>query len=489
MWQRGCLPYDGRSNMEILLVEDDPAHAAIIGRVLRRSVPDHRLVQAASEVEALRAGSRVPPPSLVLLDLGLPDGGGIELVRNLRARPGAPPVVVVTATDSARAAMAALRAGACEYIVKDPEMETALEAAVRRVLRSNPASHNDHDELGPLVGRSRVMAELRSQIKTAAATDAPVLLEGETGTGKELTARAIHAASHRRVYPFIPVNAATIPDSIAESELFGHTRGAFTGAVRERTGLIEAANRGSLFLDEIEDLTPALQAKLLRVVQDREFRRLGTTRMERADVRVIAATNRDVRRMVERGGFRADLYYRLSVFAIRVPALRERLDDVPLLTAHFVRRFNARYGTSFVVPPGAALRRLTRYSWPGNVRELENLIERTLATALATGQKLEELLPQVVPGSAELGLCDERHRILAALEEHRWNRHRTARALGISRVTLWRRMERLGIHDPLLAPAAPGWHAQQASPWPAPRGAAPGSPCSHPLPKPGGPRQ
>jgi transcriptional regulator with PAS, ATPase and Fis domain len=247
------------------------------------------------------------------------------------------------------------------------------------------------------------------------------------------------------------VNCAAIPETLAESEFFGHTRGAFTGAVQERPGVLHLADRGTLFLDEIEDLSPALQAKLLRVVQDREIRPLGASAARRVDARIVSASNRDLARMVDGGLFRRDLFYRLRVLAIRLPALRERRDDVPLLVEHFVARHNQTHATRFTVPDASALRPLVEHPWPGNVRELENVLESLLVLAGARGVDLADVLGGQSAGSAFA--VDERTRIVRVLDEHRWNRQRAAAALGISRVTLWRRMERHGIRDPLGVPA------------------------------------
>jgi transcriptional regulator with PAS, ATPase and Fis domain len=296
------------------------------------------------------------------------------------------------------------------------------------------------------------MEQVRELVRTAARTDAHVLIEGETGTGKELVARALHALGHRAAGPFVPVNCAAVPETLAESEFFGHARGAFTGAVQERPGVLQLADRGTLFLDEVEDLPLLLQAKLLRVVQDREVRPLGATSVRRVDVRIVAAANRDLWRMVEAGEFRRDLYYRLRVFAIGLPPLRERREDLPLLIEHFIARFNRTHGTAFSAPPAAALRPLLEHPWPGNVRELENVLECFLVLGSAKCLDLATLLGRRHGGPPGL-LFDERQRIVRVLDEHRWNRQRAAAALGISRVTLWRRMERHGIRDPLGTPA------------------------------------
>jgi transcriptional regulator with PAS, ATPase and Fis domain len=305
--------------------------------------------------------------------------------------------------------------------------------------------------LAGLVGGSTAIEQVRELVRTAARTDAHVLIEGETGTGKEVVARAIHALGRRGPGPFVPVNCAAIPETLAESEFFGHARGAFTGAVQERPGVLHLADRGTLFLDEVEDLAPALQAKLLRVVQDHEVRPLGASTSRRVDVRIVSASNRDLAGMVEAGTFRRDLFYRLRVFAIHLPPLRQRREDVPVLIEHFVARFNRAQGTTFTVPGPAALKPLLEHAWPGNVRELENVLESLLVLAQAGGVGLAEVIGRRETGAAAFG--DERVRILRVLDDNRWNRQRAAAALGISRVTLWRRMERHGIRDPLGVPA------------------------------------
>jgi two-component system response regulator AtoC len=260
----------------------------------------------------------------------------------------------------------------------------------------------------------------------------------------------VHALGRRAGGPFVPVNCAAIPETLAESEFFGHARGAFTGAVQERPGVLQLADRGTLFLDEVEDLAPALQAKLLRVVQDREVRPLGASTLRRVDVRLVAASNRDLWQMVETGQFRRDLFYRLRVLGIQLPPLRERREDLPLLIEHFVARFNRTHGTQYAFT-AASLRPLLEHPWPGNVRELENVLESLLVLASASGTDPADLLARRDVAAAGLAV-DERTRILRVLDEHRWNRQRAAAALGISRVTLWRRMERHGIRDPLVTP-------------------------------------
>jgi two-component system, NtrC family, response regulator HydG len=298
-------------------------------------------------------------------------------------------------------------------------------------------------------------------VETVADTDATVLISGESGTGKEMVARAIHDRSARRDRPFVTLNCAALNDNLLESELFGHVRGAFTGAVGDKAGRFEAATGGTILLDEIGDTTPALQAKLLRVLQEKAFERVGDTRTRKVDVRVIAATNRDLRGLVSGGRFREDLYYRLAVVPVQVPALRDRREDIPLLVQHFVDKYRGRYFKDreelFEGISNRALALLMAYDWPGNVRELEHAIEYAMIST--TSNRIERAFlplplrrlqpPEEAPDApAAAGEPeDERSVLLRALEQHRWNIGHTATALGISRTTLWRRMRRLELAD------------------------------------------
>jgi DNA-binding NtrC family response regulator len=365
-----------------------------------------------------------------------------------RLRDAAAPIVVVSDSDRTATAVAVMKAGASDWMLR-----AECVARVARLLEPRPVERaplRAPDALAGLVGTSPAMEQVRQLVRTAARTEAHVLIEGETGTGKEVVARAVHALGRRAQRPFVPVNCAAVPETLAESEFFGHARGAFTGAMEARPGALRLADGGTLFLDEIEDLPLSLQAKLLRVVQDREVRPLGGSTAKRVDVRIVAASNRELWRMVEGGTFRRDLFYRLRVLTIALPPLRERRADLPLLITHFVEQFNRRHAASFQVPASSLLRPLLEHPWPGNVRELENALESLLIMAGASGEDLAHVLRRDQRPAGTLW-ADERTRILRVLDDNRWNRQRAAAALGISRVTLWRRMERHGIRDPLGA--------------------------------------
>lgn len=363
-------------------------------------------------------------------------------------------IVIIDDTGRYGATVATMVRDRCPHAdVLELSSDAGLGQAVSALLPNAATTHRPPrrapvaSDIPGLLGHSPALERVRALVRTAARTDAPVLLEGETGTGKEVVARAIHQLSARASAALVPINCAAIPEALAESEFFGHTRGAFTGALQERPGAMVLADKGTLFLDEIEDLPLVLQAKLLRVLQDREVRPLGGSAARRVDTRVIAASNRDLWAMVEDKEFRRDLFYRVRVLAITLPPLRDRRDDLPLLIAHFVGRFNRAHNAALSVPSDQQMRPLMEHEWPGNVRELENTIE-ALCILAHTGTT--EVAPLIA--SRELstrGLwIDERTRIVRVLEAHRWNRQRAAAALGISRVTLWRRMERHGIRDP-----------------------------------------
>jgi PAS domain S-box-containing protein len=332
-------------------------------------------------------------------------------------------------------------------------VETLRDVSVLEWMRQELVRNGDHRNI---IGNSPAMRAVYRRLEDVSRTDTTVLLLGESGTGKELVARAIHFNSDRRDRPFIGVNCSALPEGTLESELFGHVRGAFTGAIKDKPGRFEQANSGTLFLDEIGELTPAIQVKLLRVLEERAFQRVGGTATIRVDIRLIAATNKHLRREVEAGRFRDDLYYRLNVFPIELPPLRERTEDLPLLVQHFIEKFNHQMGRKVQGISGDGLDVLCAYSWPGNVRELENAIEHAFVHSHNPILQFEDLPRHLVHSGAELGEVQagaheealdsfERRLILRHLEESRWRRREAARRLGISPVTLWRKMKKHGI--------------------------------------------
>jgi DNA-binding NtrC family response regulator len=468
---------------QLLLIDDDPA--LIPGQVRQAfPAPAHRVEVAASGAEGLeRIGAR--PPDVILLDLGLPDQSGLEVYQQIRQIDARIPVIFVTMAKGADAAIEAMKQGAYDYLFKplDPHqlrrvVGEALEVA-RRMREPAVVAETaaDPDVDGAIVGSSPVMREVYKAIGRVAAQDVPVLVTGESGTGKELVARAIYQHGSRAKAPFLALNSAAIPEQLLESELFGHEKGAFTGADRRRIGKFEQTSGGTLFLDEVGDMPLALQAKVLRVLQEQTFERVGGSETIRTDVRLIAATHRDLKTWSEQGKFRPDLYYRLNVFAVHLPPLRERGDDLPVLVKHFLRRFSRELGREVQEAAPEALERLRAYSWPGNVRELQSVLKQALLQARGT-TLLPAYLPALpaepggpAPGSPSAGddptleafvrLClaaddgdqyAQAHRGLdrvllpRVLEATGGNQHEAARRLGIARQTLRRRLHELGIH-------------------------------------------
>jgi two-component system, NtrC family, nitrogen regulation response regulator GlnG len=426
------------------------------------------------------------PPDAVVLDINLPDMPGLELFQRLRQRDARVPIILMTGHGTAATAIEAMRLGAYEYLVKplDPdeiELLVARAFEISRLMRV-PAvvaeAGPTDEESDLLVGRCPAMQEVFKGIGRVASQDVTVLILGECGTGKELVARALYHYSKRSSAPFLAINCAAIPEALLESDLFGHEKGSFTGADRKRIGKFEQCNGGTLFLDEIGDMSPATQAKILRVLQDQQFERVGGNESLRTNVRGIAATNRDLERMMAHGRFRSDLYYRLNVYSLRLPALRERIDDVPLLTDHFVRRFNKELSKEIRTVAPEALELLRHYPWPGNVRELQSILKQALlqatgpvllpdflpATIQAAAKRSVPSLPAPLPleasltrliqerlraGStnllAELIDLTERHVLSEVLHHAEGNQSQAARILGISRGTLRTKMATHGL--------------------------------------------
>ena len=451
----------------ILVVDDDAVACDLLVEVLQKE--GYKVDAVTSGKEAIAKG-QAKHYDVVLTDMRMGEVDGLGVLRAFRERSPDTAIVLLTAFGSMEGAIDAIRQGAYDYLAK-PFKKEEIKLVVRRslehsrLLRENARYKEelkDRQEISPLVGSSPAMLEVYKLVAKVSQGRSTVLLEGESGTGKELIARAIHANSPRRDRPFVPVNCAALPDTLLESELFGYEKGAFTGAVGSKPGLFETADDGTIFLDEIGDIGSMMQVKLLRVLQEQELRRVGGTAALKVNVRIIAATNRDLGKMVKEGKFREDLYYRLNVVRIVLPPLRDRREDIPMLAHHFLRRFTKVNGFAIggFVPETMAL--LERYRWPGNVRELENVIER--AVSLAHGPLImPEDLPEPVrigataEGSASGDARDghetahltldevEKRHLVRVLKETAGNKVKAAKILGIDRRTLYRMAERFGI--------------------------------------------
>ncbi len=453
----------------VLLIDDDPRVRASLKMVLE---PIYDILQAGDGQEGLDV-FRKDEPDLILLDVILPGTDGLAMLQTLRMESKMTPVIMLTGTKSVKTAVDAMKLGAADYLSKPFDVDE-LRIVIDRVLNSSElerevkqlraqvvqryAFHN-------LIGKSQGMQEIYSKIEQVADSRTTVLITGESGTGKELVARALHYNSSRRERPFIALNCAALPETLIESELFGHEKGSFTDATARRVGQFELAHSGTLFLDEIGDLSPVTQAKLLRVLQEREFMRIGGVQSIKVDVRIVAATNKNLDDLVRKGQFREDLYYRINVIALFLPPLRERGEDIPLLAKHFLeqrleeeRRPRIEFGKD-------ALDLLTHYSWPGNVRELENFVEQAFIWSQHAAHIMPEHLPTLIKNdsrssslrddtlagrmSLEKAVMEfEREIILDALKRTNYVQTHAANLLGISRRMLKYRMDTLGIGRP-----------------------------------------
>jgi two-component system nitrogen regulation response regulator NtrX len=447
----------------ILIVDDEPAIRTSLRGVLEDE--GYRVTAVASGADALAALAD-DGHDLVFLDIWMPGMDGLETLTEIkRLRPDAT-VVMISGHATIETAVKATRLGAYDFIEKPLSLEKTLLSAGRalehaRLSQENAALRARLSSRAEIIGETAVMRALRDQIATAAPSSGRVLVHGENGSGKELVARAIHALSARRQRAFVEVNCAAIPDELIESELFGHERGAFTGAVARRRGRFEQADGGTLFLDEIGDMSVRTQAKVLRSLEEQAFERVGGKETIKVDVRVIAASNRDLAALIGEGRFREDLYYRLNVIPIEVPALRARKDDIPLLIDYFIALFCHENGKPVKRLDGEALAYFLSYDWPGNVRELRNMVERLVIMAPRATIGPEDLPPPLRPkdvgemaaAAGERSLREardnfERAFILAELRVHDWNMTRTAERLGIERSHLYRKLKAYGIVPP-----------------------------------------
>ena len=453
----------------LLVVDDEPSMREFLEILLAQE--GYEVATASSGEEGFKIYRQLEP-DLILTDVKMPGMSGLDLIREIHALDAAIPIIAITAYASADDAIRAVREGAYDYLSKPFQIEdlriiirNALEA--RRLRRENVELRRSIDEqhrFGEIIGKSPQMEEVFNLISRIAASKANVLIIGESGTGKELVARAIHKGSSRADRPFVTVNCTAIPENLLESEMFGHVKGSFTGAVANKQGLVEAAHTGTLFLDEVGDISLAIQAKLLRFLQDRGIRRVGGTDEKKIDVRIIAATNKKLEKEMEEGNFREDLYYRLNVIRIRLPPLREREEDIPLLMDHFLKKFAAEQGKNIRKVSSLVMRVLCNYHYPGNVRELENIIERCVTLEQSDQLTAENLPPKLIEGTQDTPspLTEteiphdgidlnrtldnvERDLINRALGITGGNRSRAARLLGISFRSLRYRLVKLGM--------------------------------------------
>lgn len=449
----------------LLLVDDDRQVLASMADWLRSQGYE---LDTAQNCQQARAAISNREYNAALVDVRLPDGDGFELLEECRQRHPNTSVIMITGYGTVDSAIDAIRAGAFDFLTKpliDDELEMAIQRALnqRKVIEENENLKAQLDirfGMENIVGNDHRMRRIFDVIDSVADTKATVLITGESGTGKSIIARAIHRRSARRDKPFVEVACGALPETLLESELFGHVAGAFTGATGDKMGKFTQADGGTIFLDEIGTASMGMQVKMLRVLQDFEFEQVGGTKTFSVDSRVILATNEDLGRAVAEGRFRQDLFYRINVINIELPALRDRLSDIPLLASHFLQQVCSENGKDVEGFSEAAMAALQAYRWPGNVRELQNIIER--AVLLGKGQHvgLEDLPPILVQngpvhvepvGTRTLKEAlegPERQIIREALENHGWNRHETADALGINRTTLYKKMKRLGLQEP-----------------------------------------
>jgi len=453
-----------KNQATLLLVDDDRHLLSSMAEWLREQ--GYKTDTAASLSEGIESINR-KPYDLALVDIRLADHDGFDLLTHIRQTRPETAVIMLTGYGSVESAVEAIREGAFDFLTKpliDEELEMAIQRALnqREVIEENKTLKAQLDlrfGMENVIGHDHRMLKIYDMIDSVADTRATVLITGESGTGKSMIARAIHRRSSRRDKAFVEVACGALPETLLESELFGHVAGAFTGAIGDKMGKFKQADSGTIFLDEVSTASPSMQVKLLRILQDLEFEQVGGSKTFKVDTRVILATNEDLGRAVTEGRFRQDLYYRINVINIELPALRDRISDIPLLAEHFLRQVCSESAKQIRGFSEEALSALQRFRWPGNVRELQNVIERAVLLGKNQVIGLEDLPshllaagPVLVESSSTRTLKEaleapERQIILNVLESNQWNRHATADALGINRTTLYKKMKRLGLED------------------------------------------
>ena len=454
------------SKPEILIVDDDASFLGYVTQFLRLREYVVSTLQSADQLLAVLAGGH--PPSVILLDILFPGANGLDILAQLRKAYPSIPVIILSGVGHTKSVVEAIRMGASDYLTKpfeEQELELAIEDVLQKKRLQEEVKSLRHQleryaEPGDFISTSPRVAQIKEIARQVAGTDVPVLILGESGVGKEVLARFIHAQANRADKPFIKVNCAALPNDLLESELFGYERGAFTGAMGDKPGKFELADKGTILLDEIGEMSSHLQAKLLHVLQDGEYTRLGGRRAARVDARVLASTNRKLSEAVSKGQFREDLYYRLDVISIEIPPLRERPQDIPLLCRYFVKKYADRYESSVRELPGGLMDALIRYEWPGNIRELENVVRRflilpdlgaTLKTLRPPHVEVRESTtqekPQLKRASTEAAEQVEREMVLRMLSQTNWNRKRAAQELGICYKALLNKLKRWDISE------------------------------------------
>ncbi|MEN2994339.1 MAG: sigma-54 dependent transcriptional regulator [Thermodesulfovibrio sp.] len=448
----------------LLIIDDEPLQREILMTIL--SEEGYNVYTASCLEEALRIINEVSP-EIILTDLKLGNQNGIEILNNLPEEPFKPAVIVITAFGTISSAVDAIKKGAFDYLTKPLDKEVLLLTIKKAEERMNLIKENlmlkkqlyEKFKIEGIIGKSQKMLHVLDIVKKATPTNATVLIYGESGTGKELIARAIHYNSPRKDKPFIAINCAAIPETLIESELFGYEPGAFTGANTRKIGLIESADKGTLFLDEIAELPLSTQSKLLRVLQDKEVRRIGSKDTIKVDVRIIAATNKNLSELVQNSKFREDLYYRLKVITVEIPPLRERKEDIPELVNFFIEKYSKEFGKKIVGIEDKALQALLNYTWPGNIRELESVIERAIIICekdKITLNDIQDELRMITPKNLfDINIPDEginyeeleKELIKKALIKSNFVIAKAARLLGMSYDTFWYRLKKFGISD------------------------------------------